>query len=47
MPRDGVSATRLIKAEIPEIKIVMLTMSDDESLFEAVRSGASGTCKRT
>jgi len=44
MPRcDGVSATRLIKAEIPEIKIVMLTMSDDEEdLFEAVRSGASG-----
>jgi two-component system NarL family response regulator len=40
---DGVSATRLIKAEMPEIKIVMLTMSDDEEdLFEAVRSGASG-----
>jgi two-component system NarL family response regulator len=40
---DGVSATRLIKAEMPEIKIVMLTMSDDEGdLFEAVRSGASG-----
>ena len=40
---DGVSATRLIKAELPEIKIVMLTMSDDESdLFEAVKSGASG-----
>jgi len=44
MPRcDGVSATRLIKAEMPEIKIVMLTMSEDEGdLFEAVRSGASG-----
>jgi len=44
MPRcDGVSATRLIKAEMPEIKIVMLTMSEDEvDLFEAVRSGASG-----
>jgi len=40
---DGVSATRLIKAEMPEIKIVMLTMSEDEeNLFEAVRSGASG-----
>lgn len=40
---DGVSATRLIKAEMPEIKIVMLTMSEDEEdLFEAVRSGASG-----
>ncbi len=44
MPRcDGVSATRLIKAEMPEVKIVMLTMSEDErDLFEAVRSGASG-----
>lgn len=40
---DGVSATRLIKAEMPEIKIVMLTMSEDEEdLFDAVRSGASG-----
>jgi DNA-binding NarL/FixJ family response regulator len=44
MPRcDGVAATRLIKAEIPECKIVMLTMSEDEGdLFEAVKSGASG-----
>ena len=40
---DGVAATRLIKAEMSEIKIVMLTMSEDEDdLFEAVRSGASG-----
>lgn len=40
---DGVSATRLIKAEMPEIKIVMLTTSeDDQDLFEAVKSGASG-----
>ncbi len=31
MPRcDGVAATRLIKAESPECKIVMLTMSEDE-----------------
>lgn len=44
MPRcDGVAATRLIKAEMPEIKIVMLTMSEDEhDLFDAVKSGASG-----
>lgn len=40
---DGLEATRLIKAESPETKIVMLTMSaDDEHLFEAVKSGASG-----
>ncbi len=44
MPRcDGLAATRLIKAELPEIKIIMLTMSaDDQDLFEAVKSGASG-----
>jgi two-component system NarL family response regulator len=44
MPRcDGVAATRLIKAEIPACKIVMLTISEDENdLFEAVKSGASG-----
>lgn len=44
MPRcDGLAATRLIKAEMPACKIVMLTMADDEQdLFEAVKSGASG-----
>ncbi len=40
---DGLAATRLIKAEMPETKIVMLTMSaDEEDLFEAIKSGASG-----
>ena len=40
---DGLSATRLIKAELPEIKIIMLTVSSsDENLFEAIKSGASG-----
>lgn len=44
MPRcDGLTATRLIKAEMPETKIVMLTMSDDsDDLFQAIKSGASG-----
>lgn len=44
MPRcDGVAATRLIKAEMQTCKIVMLTMSEnDQDLFEAVKSGASG-----
>ncbi len=44
MPRcNGLAATRLIKAEMPECQIVMLTMSeDDQDLFEAVKSGASG-----
>ena len=40
---DGLTATRLIQAEMPEIKIVMLTTStEDEDLFEAIKSGASG-----
>jgi DNA-binding NarL/FixJ family response regulator len=37
----GLEATRLIKAQYPDAKIVMLTVSDDEQdLFEAVKSGA-------
>src|SRR5512135_2877746 len=40
---DGLTATRLIKAEMPDTKIVMLTVSQqDESLFESIKSGASG-----
>lgn len=44
MPRrNGLEATRAIKAEMPEVKVVMLTVSDDEAdLFEAVKSGAEG-----
>ena len=39
----GLEATRLIKARAPEIKIVMLTVSDeDRMLFEAIKSGAQG-----
>jgi DNA-binding NarL/FixJ family response regulator len=49
MPRcDGLTATRLIKAELPGIKIVMLTMSaDDENLFDAIKSGACGYLLKT
>jgi len=40
---DGLEATRLIMQEIPYVKIVMLTFSDDDrSLFEAIKSGARG-----
>jgi DNA-binding NarL/FixJ family response regulator len=40
---DGLAATRLIQAEMPECKIVMLTTStEDADLFEAIKSGASG-----
>jgi len=45
---DGLAATRLIKAEWPGAKIVMLTMSsEDEDLFEAVQSGACGYLLKT
>src|SRR5512147_2850789 len=40
---DGLTATCLIKAEMPDTKIVMLTVSQqDENLFESFKSGASG-----
>jgi len=40
---DGLEALRMIKAEQPQIKIVMLTVSeDDQDLLEALRSGAQG-----
>ncbi|MDQ7842275.1 MAG: response regulator transcription factor [Armatimonadota bacterium] len=44
MPRmSGLEATRLIKAQAPQIKIVMLTVSDeDRMVFEAIKSGAQG-----
>lgn len=49
MPRlDGLAATRLIKAELPDVRIVMLTMfSNDENLFEAIKSGAFGYLVKT
>ncbi len=44
MPRlDGLEATRQIKAELPYVRIVILTSRDDErSVFDALRSGAHG-----
>lgn len=40
---SGLDATRRIKAEMPEARIVILTTSaEDADLFEAVRSGAAG-----
>lgn len=40
---SGIEALKLIKAEMPDTKILMLTTSDDDSdLFEAIKYGASG-----
>jgi DNA-binding NarL/FixJ family response regulator len=49
MPRcGGIDATRLIKAEHPEVRVIMLTMSEaDSDLFEAIRIGASGYLLKT
>jgi len=45
---DGPAATRLIKAELPDVKIVMLTMSaEDQDLFEAIKAGACGYLLKT
>ncbi len=40
---EGLAATRLISAEMPQVKVVVLTASDDDAkLFEAIKSGAQG-----
>lgn len=44
MPRcDGVEATRRIKEELPNIKVIILSVSDDvQDFFEAIKAGAQG-----
>jgi DNA-binding NarL/FixJ family response regulator len=43
MPGNGIAATAQIKAELPEVAIVMLTVSrSDDDLFDALRAGAKG-----
>lgn len=40
---DGLEATRRIKSEMPDVKIVILTSSEsDDELLQAIKSGASG-----
>jgi DNA-binding NarL/FixJ family response regulator len=40
---DGLAATRLICADQPQVKVVILTASDEDAkLFEAIKSGAQG-----
>ena len=44
MPKmDGLEATRRIKAEHPYLKVVILTVSEeDRTLFDAIKAGAQG-----
>lgn len=40
---NGIEATRLIKQKHPQIKIIMLTVFDnDENIFNAIKAGADG-----
>ena len=40
---DGIKATELIKSQYPQIKIIMLTVyDDDEYVFRAIKAGANG-----
>jgi DNA-binding NarL/FixJ family response regulator len=43
MPGGGIQAAAEIHSRLPEVRIVMLTVSrDDSDLFEAIKAGASG-----
>ena len=40
---DGIAATKLLTAEMPNVRVVILTASEsDTTLFEAIKSGAQG-----
>jgi len=40
---DGLEATRRIKKEMPQVKIVIFTVADDDqNLFDAIKAGAQG-----
>ena len=48
MPGGGVAAAWEIAARLPQVKIVMLTVSDDDvDLFAALRAGADGYLLKT
>jgi DNA-binding NarL/FixJ family response regulator len=48
MPGSGIAAAWEISARLPEAKIVMLTVSDDDTdLFAALRAGADGYLLKT
>jgi two-component system NarL family response regulator len=44
MPRlNGIDAARAIRSRVPKVRVVMLTVSEDEDdLFEAIKAGANG-----
>ena len=43
--RAGIEATAQIKDLLPHVKILMLTISDEEAdLYDAIKAGRPGTC---
>lgn len=41
--KNGIETTRIIKSKFPHIKIIMITVfDDDENIFNAIQSGADG-----
>lgn len=45
---NGLAATRLIKTSLPAMRIVILTVSDEDAdLFEAIKSGAAGYLQKS
>ena len=45
---DGISVTRLIKREMPEVQVVLITASpEEEDIVEAVQAGARGYIPKT
>ena len=40
---DGISCTKLVKEEHPEVKVIMLTVFDEnDKIFDSILAGASG-----
>lgn len=39
---DGIVASRVIANEFPKIRIIILTVAEDESMLDVIRSGACG-----
>jgi DNA-binding NarL/FixJ family response regulator len=39
---DGIEASRVIRREFPEIRVIILTIADDDDMLEVIRAGASG-----
>ncbi len=40
---DGLEATKQLAAELPDVKVIILTASDDDThLFDAIKAGAKG-----